>query len=629
MQHALAPGSTNTYVGDIIGSCGLFISPPWEAIQNIIVPVPLVDYVLDALTAGQRLLLLGEAGQGKTTILKQLFTLIADQFMKQDDQPIPFPLYIPLREISSFSGNPLEIIWACIQDEFPLSFEGFSFLMKQHLVILLLDGFDEVNEEFTQYRLNERAASKIFTYPSLLSCRKSFFDAYLTMSPLHEYYHQWIELQPLTLTSEVTTYIEAFCQQKRSKSKQQSITASENIIKLLGTSRELQDLVQRPLLLIMMLDIFTDPKTMSEPGWTVVKLYQKYTEKWLKNESGKPGSVLLWHEKMHLLQELAILPYMNRSSQTFSWESRNQQITFPLSDLHAFIKRMIIQYPHFTEAVLLNDLCFHTLLSVTGGDHYAFLHKSFQEYCVARYIVGYIRSKEQESDVISAVEMVFQEFLPWDVGSFLKGILTSSEIPSTEKEEIVTVLIKVYQRNRKNDSRSITLRQHTSHYMALLATKQARQFLEQACYEEQDKWVQRGMMVGLALYCDRMDILEQYMRTLRADPDAASLNLGYYLVYYGDQPHEMGYYDQGGENCHGTLQAIFRRLQDEHFRRGWILDLLTLSTLLEQRGIKILLPYQRQRSFLEQFFKENHQDLGLLFQQEKKHLQAVLQGANV
>jgi hypothetical protein len=236
--------------------------------------------------------------------------------------------------------------------------------------------------------------------------------------------------------------------------------------------------------------------------------------------------------------------------------------------------------------------------------------------------------KEQGSDAIRAVEAVFQAFLPWDIGNFLKGILVSGEVTPSEKDVIVTLLMKVYQQHKQDDPRSITLRQHASHYMALLATKSARQFLEQAWHQETDKWVQRGMMVGLALYCDREDILEQYIKMIRTDPETASLNIGYYLVYYGDQPQEAGYHDQGGETCEGTIQAIFRRLQDDRYRKGWALDLLTLATLIEQRGIKVLSSHQQHWDFLWQFCQQDYQDLGDLFQEEKNHVYTILQGAN-
>ncbi len=625
MLNALAPGSTNLWVRDIIGNDGLFIPPPWEMLQGTPASIDLIAFLIDALMQNQRILLLGEAGQGKTTALKQVFTLMVDQFLEDTDNMAPLPLYIPLREIASLAGNPIEILWAYVHDEFPLSFENFSTLVRNNHIIFLFDGFDEIKGELTQPSINERSMSKVFARPSILSCRKSFFDFYLSMSALQEYYPQRVELQPLTLAHAIQ-YITAFCEKKQNSRAYKIVIDPQRIIEIIRTNQELQDLAQRPLLLIMMLDILTDPIEMSETKWDVVKLYRKYTEKWLKNEAAKPDSVLKWNEKAALMQELAKLTYTPKPSTSLSYGELNQNITFALNDLTTFVKKGAVHYPRLTEAQLLDDLCFRTLLSTSEGEIYSFLHKSFQEYYVARYIVDCMRSREQHTDAIAAVENVLQEFLPWDVGTFLKGILVSEEISTHDKDLIVSMLIKVYQRNGKDDPRSVTIRQHASHYMTLVGTKQAVEFLEQACEREPNKWVQRGIMVGLALYCDRMDILERYINIIQQDTEAASINIGYHLVYYGDQAEELGYYDRGGEKCDGTIQAIFRRLRDERFRKGWVLDILTLSTLLEQRGVKILFPYRQQVPFLQEFLSRDYQDLGDIFQQEKKRLAEILEG---
>jgi transcriptional regulator with XRE-family HTH domain len=625
MLNTLAPGSTNLWVRDIIGSDGLFIPPPWQMLQGTNASTDLIAFLIDTLMSNQRILLLGEAGQGKTTVLKQVFTLMVDRFLEDTDNVAPLPLYIPLREIASLAGNPIEILWAYVHDEFPLPFEDFSSLVRNNHIVFLFDGFDEIKGELTQPSINERSMSKVFARPSILSCRRSFFDFYLSMSALQEYYPQRVELQPLTLTHAIQ-YIMAYCEKQYNSRTYKIVIDPQRIIEIIRTNQELQDLAQRPLLLFMMLDILTDPREMSETSWDVVKLYRKYTEKWLKNEAAKPDSVLKWNEKAVLMQELARLTYTPKSSASLSFGELNQSITFTLNDLTAFVKKIGVHYPRITESQLLDDLCFRTLLSTSEGEIYSFLHKSFQEYYVARYIVDCMRSREQHPDAVAAVENVLQEFLPWDVGTFLKGILVSEEISTHDKDLIVSMLIKVYQRNGKDDPRSVTIRQHASHYMTLVGTKQAVEFLEQACEREPNKWVQRGIMVGLALYCDRTDILERYINIIRQDTEAASINIGYHLVYYGDQAEELGYYDRGGEKCDGTIQAILRRLRDERFRKGWVLDMLTLSTLLEQRGMKILSPYKQQLPFLQEFLCRDHQDLGDIFQQEKERLEKILEG---
>ena len=625
MLDALASGSTNLRMRDIVGEGGLFIPPLWEELQLITTSMDVVKYLIDSLIKGQQVLLLGDAGQGKTTLLKQIFTLLVDQFLDQPQNLTPLPFYIPLREFSSLAGNATDVLWKYIGDDFPLSFETFTSLVRSKHIVFLFDGFDEIMGELTQQSINERAMSKLFAHPSILSCRKSFFEFYLSMSTLHEHYSRWVVLQPLALNSAVTQYISLFCQQKQKKAVQKSASNVEKIIQTLQGNQELKDLVQRPLLLVMMLDIFTDPKEMGESEWSVTKLYRKYIEKWLKNEASKPDSLIKWTEKAVLAQEVAWFTYTAKAS-ALSPYGLNQNVTFTRSDISFIVKGIVARYPDLTEAQLLDDLCFRTVLDVSEGESYYFLHKSFQEYLVAKYIFERMRSRDQHQDTVAAIGEVLQEFLPFEVVTFLKEMLDERDGFHYEKDLIANNLIKVYQHYKGDDLRSVTIRQHASHYLARLGTRQAMLFLEQTSKEEPNKWVQRGMMVGLAFYCNRTDILEHYIKIIRDDQEAASINLGYHLVYYGDQGQELGYYDQGGEKCDGTIRALLRRLSNERYTNGRVLDILTLSTLLEQRGLSALAPFKHQLPIVKEFLSSDHQAQNDIFQQEKRRLSEILKG---
>jgi hypothetical protein len=194
---------------------------------------------------------------------------------------------------------------------------------------------------------------------------------------------------------------------------------------------------------------------------------------------------------------------------------------------------------------------------------------------------------------------------------------------------VVDVLIAAYRQNALGDRRSATVRENASHYLAFLGTPEAIVFLERAYEAEPDKWVQRGMMVGLALLCKRNNILDRYIDLLHHDPEAASINIGYHLVYYGDQAPEDGYYDRGGQRCEGTLRSIFRRLKSDYYRSGWVLDLLTLRTLLEQRGVTILNADKHYRPFLAAFLSSDYQkqQKNGVFVREARRLQEILEGA--
>lgn len=613
---ALASGSPHLRVKDIIGNDRLFISLPWRDAQRSVSSSQLVDHLLVALEKGEQVLLLGDAGQGKTTVLKQVFAQLVDRFLSGSSKETLFPLYIPLREISSFTGNIPELLWTYIGEDFPLPFENFAALVRHHQVAFLLDGFDEIPGEVTQRLINERAASKLFGYPSILTCRKGFFDFYLSMSPIQENYVHKIELQALALTDSVMDYITAFCQHKQRFGIQQEIASPENILATLHMNQGLQDLARRPLLLLMILEIFTNPKDIGKESWSATKLYTKYTELWLKHEAAKPDSLLKWNEKAALLQEVVWSTYEHSPASS----------TFTQQTLSSVLQRVVSHHTPLSEAQLLDDLCFRTLLVVSEGENYTFLHKSFQEYYVARYIFDCMRSSARESGTIDAIERVFQSSLPFDVAVFLKEMLAATDISPHEKELVTSNLITVYQNNREDQLLPTTIRQQASHYLTRLGTPRAIAFLEQVCEEEQNKWVQRGIMVGLALYCGKADMLERYITILRKDPEMAAINLGYHLIYYGDQAHNADYHDSAVSHCERTVIALFRHLRDERYKNGWALDILTLTTLLELTSMSILSEQPWQLSFLSEFLNREHLEQCDIFQQEKARLKKLLEG---
>ena len=615
-------GLTRIRFKDIIQTQGLFISPPWNIFQQETASTHLVAECVDRMLQGQRILLLGHAGQGKTTILLHIFSQLVDRFLNTASFATPIPLYIPLRERTLVTEDRITLLWLHVQETFPLSFEAFTLLVQNNLIVALFDGFDEISGECTQRAVNERSASKLFTFPSLLSCRKNFYEMYLSQSALREQYELIIELQPLQFTSDIHDYVRAFCQKRQTGKDQKLLLSPQEILETIRTSQQLQDLVQRPLLLTMMLDIFTNPYEIIQHPWDVTTLYQRYTEKWLKHEAAKPDSLLRWDQKARFMQQIAWFTYTTEAP-TSSPYNYYEHVVFSYQDIAFVVEQCASHYQPLSSLQLLDDLCLRTLLVVSREDSYTFLHKSFHEYYVAKYIFECLRRKDLRVDL--AVRTL-QAFLPFEIVTFLKEMLTAKTVSHRDRDIIVETLIAAYQQRSGADSDSIHVRQNASYYLAFLGTQQAVAFLEHMHEHELNKWVQRGMMVGLALFCGRADVLERYIMMLKADAEAASINVGYHLVYYGDQPQELGYYDQGGEHCEGTLISIFRRLKRERYKTEWVLDLVTLSSLLKKRGFSILSSHEKDLHFLQDFLqKENHTHSQLLYQ-EKQHLVEMLQG---
>lgn len=606
---SIAPGSTSILMGDILENDELFIHLPWGYYHGKIQSEELISYLTQVISQKKQILILGDAGQGKTIVMRRVFTQIADRFLQKSSDIIP--IYISLRDITKFTDindEPLLPLWKYLsnkQNPLPLSYFQFISLVRKNCIIFLFDGFDEINGVISQHSINERVSSDMFSKLSILSCRKSFYEHYLSVSAIQQNYLEKIELLPLDFETNTKKYVEKFCSKKG--------VESNKVIKRIQGSKKLLDLAKRPLLLIMILDIFTDSEEILEIEWNTAKLYEVYTEKWLKNEAMKPDSSLRWHEKEELIEEITWSMYQEEAPSSYSYSEKfYRNIIFTRTDLNNYIKPNVFRYQHIPFTQLVDDICLRTFLISSQGDYYYFIHKSFQEYYVAKYILRNMRINAENTS------QVLQESTPSEVATFLEDMLNAKKLSDRDIEKIEKNLINAYKQNHSDDLRSLIIREHASYYLAHLKTNKAIQFLEQVLEEEQNKWVKRGIIMGLGISCGKIDLLDKYIDTLHNDPEAVSINVGYNLVYYGDQALEDGYIDKGGVKCDGTVRAIFRHLKSEKYKAIWVLDLFTLRVLLEDesRGKSILYTKDEYIPFLKEFVIKDHKNVSEIFVHE-------------
>jgi predicted NACHT family NTPase len=126
--------------------------------------------------------LLGDAGSGKTTILRHLALTLARARLKKDTglarrqtglneknaSQLPCPLFIPLRDCHHFCRTKgREINWRSFMDFLPYYFASvvsppvelkdsfFQTLLNSGRCLLILDGFDEVPDSDHRYQLTQ------------------------------------------------------------------------------------------------------------------------------------------------------------------------------------------------------------------------------------------------------------------------------------------------------------------------------------------------------------------------------------------------------------------------------------------------------------------------------------------
>jgi len=164
----------------------LFIPPRWSLYNGSAQNENLISVLLSNIKNDDKTLILGDGGQGKTTILKTIFIKLIDSYLI--DKLDKIPIYIPLRDINFATNNnsveygkenrPLNIVWnyldSKIINHIPLVFAEFDSLAKNNELFFILDGFDEVAEGIDQYSINRQSSSEIFSYPSVVSFEPIF-----------------------------------------------------------------------------------------------------------------------------------------------------------------------------------------------------------------------------------------------------------------------------------------------------------------------------------------------------------------------------------------------------------------------------------------------------------------------
>lgn len=621
------PGSTQLKVRDLIESEDVFIPPGWcpyppgeaEPVGQgqYSADEKLQDHLIAKVLAGERVLLLGDPGQGKSTLLKRVYYELARRFRDKSSPVVP--LYIPCRDlnIDQEAGRRLEGLYRYLHtrnNPLLLSEQEFRAAVKNRLLVMLFDGFDEIRGELNQDAINQRVNSDIFLNPGVLSCRTHFYEFHLSCSPLDINFPNKICLLPLE-QKDIESYIARVC----ARQKKDSLFGT--LAQEIRRDNKLGDLSKRLLLLVMITDIYTAGVEFKRGQWNTAKLYDEYTRSWLKNEASK--SKLGWRDKSELLEQVAWEIFTAKLPSTLAYGD-TQKVTISQSEISSLFARLDAPRRYNRQlAEVVEDICSQSCLG-TSGETYHFTHRSFHEYFVARHVIRSIQAdRERALDALN-------QGLPVEIATFLKDMLQLATLEPARVEIITKNLTEVYKGALGKDSReALITREQAGYYLSRLKTDRVARFLEAAIRDEPDKWVRRGMIIGLVYKFQRCDVLEAYIENLYTDREADSINLGYHLEYYGDQPPDGDHKYNSYPRCDRTVRALMRHLETpEEHRIGWALDILTLRRFLCEAGRERSILSDENVQFLREFLRSTPEG-DRVFEVERRALINQLEEQNL
>jgi hypothetical protein len=520
--------------------------------------------------------------------------------------------------------------------------EDIAGLRKSKRLAILLDGCDEVSD------LDRNSVITLLSSADAITSRDNFYELRLSGTTLVQRFQEIIRLAPLSFDEIVRKFVRACCNLAAMPDR------ADPLIRVLNEQDELRDLVSRPLLLIMTVDVLDQviielPEVFGateeveiptgRPRWGAEVVYRLYTRKWLLVEAARAPRLFDWTDKERLVRIAARAIFLR---QGVAGPAATRDVTELAVSRVSLIDAVTAagnsgEIADLTSihrvGVMVDELCHRTflILSTGLGDEYRFVHKSFLEFYVALDLWLLCQTAGEpdhprQRAALKSVTAVLARPLPDEVVRFFREMLERSRSKPPEQSSLSAGLFEVFARSAAlPQPRSRTVRQHAGNLLTHIANRTLAEQLREIAENEADPFVRRGLIVGLAMNHGYVENLNEYVAHLRADDQAARIQVGYTRIYHGDQLFEGNWFDDGTQPCERTIREMVLRLRRRYHPMLWSLTLFTLNYLFESgRGHDLLLADGPERRFLLGFLIESNAEAGSSFESERLRLRRHL-----
>ncbi len=334
----------------------------------------------------QVLLLLGEAGSGKSTFNRHLTDVLWERYKHAPESGMLIPLFIALAEYPPM-GKDLIATY--------LERQGFDqeaiCTLRKHPFVFILDGFDEIKDRsqslYTQTQIHSwKGKIIVSSRPEYLhQGYETLFQQREQTTALEKYWltpisDQWIQ-----------NYIEKYVNLKKDRINfNWEVENYQNAFNELPT--DVKGILRRPFLLRMALELLPSLSTNhATQSLTRIGLYDAFLKQWWERSEKRLCSVALNEAERDAWEELS--------------RHLHEDGPFTCEDMAVSLHKENCLYASFTRQRQGNEavpaawnryfskdatsrlLLFNAPL-VRENDRYRFIHKSIQDYLVARSICG-------------------------------------------------------------------------------------------------------------------------------------------------------------------------------------------------------------------------------------------------
>ncbi|MBU0703343.1 MAG: SUMF1/EgtB/PvdO family nonheme iron enzyme [Chloroflexi bacterium] len=384
---------------------------------------PLDDYADAWLDdpARNHISILGDYGTGKTSFCRQYAAKLGRRWLADPDRA-RIPILISLRDYAkAMNLEQLVTDFLVNRYDIPAKYKAFNRFNRDGKLVLLFDGFDEmaqkVDYQTTVDNFEELARAVEAKSKVILTCRTPYFrtgrEAELLLSCRGpEAVRDALDLPERTVIdlSDRPNFEIVHLLPFDQKDIQTMLRARlpdewERYWQQIEHTYNLEELAQRPVLLDMIARSLPD----LEPGQAInaARLYQVYTDLWLRRDEDKGRTLITRSDKRLFMQELSLEMV------------RRQELALHYSELPERVRAYFRLEKAAEIDYFEHDIRTCSFLNRDGEGNYKFVHKSFQEFFVAQWLAPKLLDG-------SAPEMTINE----EIRGFVHGLLAEVDWPS-------------------------------------------------------------------------------------------------------------------------------------------------------------------------------------------------------
>ncbi len=389
------------YAAGLIADYNHYRAERWEGNDWFIRPEVAKDLTYDKLAAleflggwlgdtrSNELVILGDLGSGKSTLMSFLAYQLAQSFLS-DPLRHPAPVLVPLGEVRKkldfdsiithhLSGKGLRDVRV----------SAFEHLVRNGKIILLFDGFDEMADR-VQWSVTEDNFNALLKPAGgkakiIITCRTHYFKNRREQvrlvgeaprlseseTALYTNLRQRAGAQVAYLEEFDDARIKTYLEKVRGKA---SVAADWEKIQRI---HNLKDLATRPLLLDMIVKSL--PQLDAGQQINAANLYTVYTNLWVQRERDKRREILDSRERLELMKELAWR----------MWRDEKEKEGVDYRQLEDFITELmrgkVLDIQDAEPETVVREMQSATFIN-RGKDsaHFKFMHRSFMEFFLAR-----------------------------------------------------------------------------------------------------------------------------------------------------------------------------------------------------------------------------------------------------